>query len=104
MLEVLLLMRRQPDRAWDARALTGELRSSPLVTSSSLAALIAAGLVIEESAGTYRYRPARNELRDIVDRLAAAYAEYPFAVTQAVLHAPNDKVRLFADAFRIKKD
>ncbi len=97
-------MRRSPDRTWTAEAINGELRSSSLIVANGLAALIAAGLVIEEAEAKYRYRPARPELGVLVDRLATAYAEFPFAVTQAILGAPNDKIRIFADAFRIKKD
>jgi hypothetical protein len=103
-LELLLLMRRFAARAWSAQTLNSELRSSMLIITSGLAALIAAGLVLEQAEGSYCYRPARPELGDLVDRLASAYAEYPFAVTQAILAAPNDKIRNFANAFRIKKD
>jgi hypothetical protein len=105
-LELLLLMRRALDRAWTAPALIAELRSSTLVVANGLAALLAAGLIIEETEGCFVYRPARAELGEVVDRLAAAYADFPFAVTQAILSAPNDKIRTFADAFRIrtKKD
>ena len=103
-LELLLLMRRSPDRAWTTDALNGELRSSSLIVANGLAALTAAGLVIEDANATYCYRPARPELGVLADQLAAAYAEFPFAVTQAILAAPNDKIRIFADAFRIKKD
>lgn len=103
-LELLLLMRRSPDRSWSAEALNEELRSSSLIVANGLAALIAAGLVLEEATGGYCYRPVRPTLGELVDRLAATYAEFPFAVTQAILTTPNDKIRIFADAFRIKRD
>ena len=103
-LELLLLMRRSPERAWTADALNGELRSSRLIVANGLAALTTAGLVLGDANSTFYYRPARPELGVLADQLAAAYAEFPFAVTQAILAAPNDKIRIFADAFRIKKD
>lgn len=101
---MLLLLRRYRARPWDAGAVTRELRISTLVTANSLAALMAAGLVIEQPEGNYYYRPARPELCETVDRLAAAYGKYPFAVTQAIFRAPNERFRLFANAFRIRKD
>ncbi len=97
-------MRRSPERAWTPREIDRELRSSELVVAGALARLIAAGLVIEESEGRFCYRPARPDLSDLVDTLARFHAEFPFAVVQAILAAPNQQIRTFADAFRIKKD
>ncbi|MGH7088899.1 MAG: hypothetical protein ACREFQ_08360, partial [Stellaceae bacterium] len=59
---------------------------------------------LEEDRGTYRYQPARAELGATAERLAACYLETRYAVTQAILAAPNNQIRTFADAFRIKKD
>ena len=70
----------------------------------ALGTLTAAGLVLEVEPGSYRYNPARGELAAVVDRLALAYAETRFAVVQTIMSAPNNQIRTFADAFRIKKD
>jgi hypothetical protein len=103
-LEMLLLMRRAAARVWGADELNRELRGSALVVAQACAALAAAGLAVEEAPGRFRYQPARPELAEIVDRLAALYAEFPFAVTQAIIAAPRSNIRTFADAFRLKKD
>lgn len=103
-LEALLLMRRATEREWSEPELIRELRGSALVVSNALRSLTAAGLVLEVSPGAYVYRPARAELGATVDQLAAAYLERKYAVTQAILAAPNNQIRTFADAFRIKKD
>jgi len=103
-LELLLLLFRNPSSSWSAESLNRELRASALVVADGLAALTAAGLVVEESPGLYRFQPARPEIGALLHRLAEVYAEFPFAVTQAILAAPNRKIRTFADAFRIKKD
>ena len=101
-LEMLLLLRRAPDRMWSAEELIRELRASALVVAQACAALSLAGLAVEESSGRYRFQPARPELARMVDRLAALYAEFPYAVTQAILAAPSTKIRTFADAFRFR--
>lgn len=103
-LEVLLLMRGEPRRAWSADDLIRELRASAVVVSNATAALTAAGLILEETPGSFRYNPVQAELAATVDRLAVCYGETRFAVTQAILTAPNDRIRSFADAFRLKKD
>ncbi len=103
-LEVLLLMHRAPERAWDAADLNRDLRGSALIVANALGVLTAAGLVLEVAPGFYRYNPVRPELARTIERLVCAYAKTPFAVVQAILAAPNNQIRTFADAFRLKKD
>jgi len=102
--EVLLLLRRDPARSWSAEDLTRELRSSLLIVADALMSFNKLGLVGEDAERLYRYQPATPELDDIVKELAKAYAEAPVAVTEVIFSAPDRKLRLFADAFRLKKD
>jgi hypothetical protein len=101
-LELLLLLRRDPARAWNVEALIRELRGSAGIVAGAMTELEAAGLVAAAD-DAFRYRPASPELDALVAATAAAYAEYPVAVTHAIFTAPSDKIRLFADAFRIKQ-
>lgn len=102
-LELLLLMRREAVRDWTVDGLTRELRSSDGIIRTELARLGAAGLVVAAD-GVYRYHPANAALGALVEQVAANYATFPIAVTQAVLEAPNRKIQLFADAFRVKRE
>ena len=101
--ETLLLLRRRSDRSWTADELIRELRSSRSVVAENLATFLQAGLATEEE-GQFRYAPASAELDRIVHELEMAYAERPTAVVKAIMAAPSDKLQIFADAFRIKKD
>jgi hypothetical protein len=101
-LELLLLLRRDPARAWSVEALIRELRGSAGIVAGAMTELVAAGLVAAAD-DAFRYQPQSAELDALVGATAAAYAEYPVAVTQAIFTAPSDKIRLFADAFRLKK-
>jgi hypothetical protein len=53
--------------------------------------------------GCYRYHPASGELADIVDRVAALYAQYLIPVTNLIHAKPHSRVQEFADAFRLRK-
>lgn len=103
-LEQLLLMHRNPDRAWSVDELTRELRSSLGIVSGVLMQFERLGLVEQVAEGRYRYRAATTELDAQVERLVSHYAQFPLAVMQTILLAPNHKIQLFADAFRIKKE
>lgn len=102
-LELLFLLRRGHERAWGTAELVRELRSSDVVVSEALSSLQSAGLVAEAADKLYRYQPRTPEL----DKFAAAterlYAAKPMAITKAIMSAPNDKLRIFSDAFKFKE-
>ncbi len=100
-LELLLVLRREPVRAWTAEALVQEMRASLPLVQQVLATFESAGLIQVDEAG-YAYAPAAPALKSLADQLAAAYRERPVAVVKAILAAPNDKLQSFANAFRFK--
>lgn len=101
-LELMLALQRH-ERGWSAAALTAELRASlPLVTDL-LERFQQAGLVAQQD-GQWSWRPARPELADLARAAAEAYEQTPQQVIKLIFSAPNDRVRLFADAFKLRKD
>jgi hypothetical protein len=103
-LELLLLFHQQRARLWTAEELVRDLRASVLIVGDSLDALQKVGLVSKNADEQYQYWPVSPELDRLVDDVAAAYASSPVAVTEAILSAPSTSIRIFADAFKIKKD
>lgn len=102
-LELLLLMRRAPDRRWSEQELVTELRASPTLVTNNLAAFERGGLVSPDEEGRYQYCPASLLLRALCDQLDEAYRERPVKVINAIV-APADKLQTLADAFRIRGD
>jgi hypothetical protein len=102
-LELLLLLKREPDRAWDAETLIRELRSSPVVIDDALKSLQGAGLVMQDGAMTYRYQAASARVDALACEIEKAYAARPMTVIKAVVAAPSDKLRAFSDAFKFKE-
>jgi len=100
-LEVLRVLHKQRDRAWRAGDLVAELRSSAAAIDPSIVALQAAGLIAVED-GTYRFRPASDAISDFADRTLELYAVRPAWVIRAIMTAPNDKLKIFANSFRLK--
>lgn len=103
-LEVLLLLAGTTDRAWEAEAISAELRSSGLAVRTSVEGLLTSQLIEADGAG-YRYRPRTPDLDAQVRRLADCYRERRTSVIALIFSRPvPSAVRTFADAFRIKKD
>jgi hypothetical protein len=102
-LELLLLMKRRAEEVWSTDQLVRELRSSNLLVADILLTVHGAGLLQKVGDG-YRYEPATEELRRAMDELERLTAERPVAVRNAILAAPHDRIQVFADAFRIKKE
>ncbi len=100
-LELLLLLRRDSARGWGSDDLVRELRGSETIISEAVNQLESAGLVALED-GFYTYRPASNDIDRMVGHVDDLYKEKPIAVMKAIMSAPNDKLRVFSDAFKLK--
>ena len=102
-LELMLLLKSDPDRGWSNDALVERLRASDSVVQQSIEALVAGGLVLTDDNGV-RYAPASPDLRRLADAAVELYARKPDAVRRAIVMAASDPLTAFADAFRLRKD
>ena len=100
-LELLLTLKQQKDVSWRAAELIKQLRCSNGVVVEALNNLSTAGLVVEE-AGGYRYGSGDPRLDELTDALQALYAVKPAVVIREIMTAPNVKLQILSDAFRIK--
>ena len=101
-LELLLLLKREPAKAWATEELIRETRSSPVATGEALAGLRMAGLVIDDGPSHHRYQAASEHLDQLVVELEKAYRTRPMTVIKAIVAPPSDKLRIFSDAFKLK--
>lgn len=104
--EVLLLLQRSEPAGLTAGAVGRELRIDGGWAGTELAYLAARGLLSVEQGPepAYHFHPANEALRDAVTGLAKAYAERRVSVISRIFSKPSDKIRTFADAFRIWKE
>jgi len=102
--ELLLHMKRAPERLWSKPDLVDVLRASELVVANGLSSLVAAGLVTEESDGGARYAPASEEIARLADATELLYAKKPDAVRRLIVASATDGVTAFADAFRLRRN
>lgn len=103
-LELLCLLRSNRGVALSQADMVAGLTASQLVVSQSLASLVAAGLVVEESDGSARYAPASQSLDALAQAAEEFYANRPNAVRRIIVSASRPSIAAFADAFRLKKD
>lgn len=103
-LELLCFLRRTPVANHQSSELVTELRASELVVANSIAALLAAGLVVEEPDSSVRYAPAAADLNRLCEEAEALYRRSPDAVRRMIVTAANPGIAAFADAFRLRKD
>jgi len=105
--EVLLVLRRAPERAWRVTEVAHELRLATETAAAALAVLHAAQLLEmdrgERADHAYRYAPATAALRGAVDQLEVAYDTRPVTLVKALYDRPPRAVQSFADAFRLRK-
>jgi hypothetical protein len=100
-LEALLLLRADPDKAWDVAQLAQRLYVNEAEAAAIFAHLVEQSFVIA-TAGSTRYDPENTQNR-LIDQLAEAYARQLIPITN-LIHAKPRGIRAFADAFKIKRD
>ena len=101
--ELLLLLKRDPDRRWAAGDLVRELRASVPLVSDNLQRFERSGLAVREEGEMWRYAPALPMLAALADQLEAAYRERPVTIIN-IIATPPDPVQGLADAFKFRGD
>jgi len=103
-LEAVLLLRAEPDQAWDATSLARRLYVGEKVAADLLQLLSTSGVAEPvEGSQAVRYAPG-DELRSLIDRLAGVYAADLVTVTDLIHSRIDKRAQQFADAFRFRKE
>jgi hypothetical protein len=104
-IEIVLLLRRDPARAWTAPEVAGNLATPPESTAMRLFLLASNGVVLfDGSSGLPRYRYAAGIPEGVMAELETAYTERRENLIAIVGGGSTpDPLRSFADAFKLKK-
>ncbi len=102
-LEILLLLRTRADRAWTAEEVAAELRTDARSVRERMDDLRAGGLLAPSGDGV-RYEPRSPALDRTVGNAAACYESHRVAMITLIFSKPSDRIRSFADAFRLRKE
>jgi hypothetical protein len=103
-LELLVLLRSQPERRWTGAELVEQLRGSEHIVTQGVGALVAGGLAATEDDGSVRYAPATPELERLVDETAKLYAKRPDAVRRTIVFGGSTSLQAFSEAFKLRGD
>ena len=105
-LEVLVLLAGDPQQEWSATRVSQELRIQPESAAMRLADLHDKGILAlrQEDELQYSYKPNTGALEEAVRGLISTYEERRVTVINLIFSKPVDNVRVFADAFRLKKE
>lgn len=103
-LELLCHLRRSPGQNHHPAALVTGLRASEQVVANSIAALLAAGLIVQEPDQSVRYAPASADLDRLAEQADVQYAKSPTGIRRMIVTASNPGIAAFADAFRLRKE
>lgn len=104
-LRVLLVLARQPERAWSV----GEVCSAtalPVTTAmAQLQRLVAIGLIVAnpDPAATFKYGPRAAEFEQMVQELIQLDDQRPVTLIRLVYARKSGSAQAFADAFRLRR-
>lgn len=101
-LEVLFYIRQTPGRPVQPQELANTLALTAEMSSAILADLARRGFAIKQDAG-FSYQVA-GEVDSVIELLADAYRTRRIAVTSEIYSKPLEKVKTFAEAFRLRRE
>ena len=104
--EIVLLLRRDPAKAWSAPEVSADLGTPPESTAMRLFLLASNGIVVFDGSGglpRYRYAASDPAVAAMIDEMAIVYEENRDALFTIVGGQTRDPLRSFADAFKLKK-
>jgi DNA-binding IclR family transcriptional regulator len=102
-LEILLMLQSEPERTWTAEEVTRHLYLQPQMTSQLLLEIVERGLANLTESG-FRFRPASEADRLVIELLAEVYPQRRVAVISEIFSKPTDYLKAFSDAFRLRKE
>lgn len=102
-LEAVLLLRAQPEEAWEATDLARRLYVADRTAADLVQQLRDGGVAEAAGESAIRYAPAA-ELKDRLDALAHWYAADLVTITGLIHSRIDRRAQQFADAFRIRKE
>ena len=105
--ELLLLLARNRGRRYDIATIIEEIRPTAVSESAvrkHLALFKERGLVVQMKEESYQYHPVVEQLDPLVDALTRVYNERPVTMVRMIYALKDEKIRSFADAFKLKQD
>jgi hypothetical protein len=103
-LELLLHLKRTPERAWSSVELVEAMRGSALIVDQSLDGLMRVGLVSIDGDGCARFQPVTPDIAALAEETEQLYARKPETVRRIIVSGTHKGLATFADAFRLWKD
>lgn len=105
-LELILLLEGSRARQWSGADLAAELRVDPGWVASQLDELSRRRILTCQPGPEARYQfgPADPATAQAVATLAALYNTHRVSIISMIFAKPVDRLRSFADAFRLRKD
>jgi DNA-binding MarR family transcriptional regulator len=104
--ELLLLLAQHRDRPYSVRAIIEAMKPTAVSESTArryLQQFESRGLVSPCENESYQYAAVTPELEAAVRALTRVYNERPVTLVRMIYSLKDEKIRSFADAFRLKK-
>jgi hypothetical protein len=100
--ELLIFFKTHPNQGWGIEDLVLSLRSSSMAIAQAINRLHGAGFIREQSPGAFKFEPRTSAHLEIADAIASLSAQKPMKLARAIAELPNEKLRNFSDAFKLR--
>ena len=101
---VLLLVARVEERAWSPPEVAERTGLSREAAENHLEHFVRTEILARTTDGAYRFHPTSDSSRHAVIALHKAYEQLPVTLIRVIYSAADEKIRAFADSFKLKRE
>lgn len=106
-LQILLLLRKEPTREWDALEIAAQVGLEPIAASNRMMRLYLRGLLQHppKTGRLFHYRHTTNRrVEKCLSELASVFESSRLEVVNLILRKQANQFRTFSEAFRVGRD
>jgi hypothetical protein len=101
---LLLLISRDAEALWSADEIAQKTGLAREIVARYVDHFARAGLLVQTADGGCRFSCSSPELQEAVLALQKAYDQRPVTLVRVIYSSADDKIRSFADSFKLKRD
>jgi len=101
---VLLLLSRDPEIAWSVGQIAERTGLTSEIVRRYSEHFTRAGLLVAVESDKFRFSCDSPELQDDIAALQQAYDQRPVTLVRFIYSSADEKIRSFADSFKLKRD
>ncbi len=104
LLSILVLLSSNASKGWTISEITNELRSSESSIQQRLQSLYQRKILVPDDDSSHRLDRSPPETKELIQKVVDQYRLTPHRIMESIYAKPNQGIKAFSDAFKLRGD